>query len=365
MNRFIDIYKIISIFTGLQKNKICNKCIFFLGSMPIGFSRKHFSLINFKDYTFLEKSDGVRYIISISSWNYSLIGRENNITNLENNSIKFNALNTFFDFTFLDGELCKNLISQNFQILVYDVISFNVDWRVSTWDLISRLKISEIVIKIKNLQPITQKKDFFLKKDYYIKNNINNLFKKISNNKINTCHIYYNRYRFDKIICNKNDGVVLAPVNLPYFSKNFFSTFKWKYFAGTTIDLNKKKVFPKNRLVCNYFRVYLSCLGFSRSQFLLDITRTPFLGFKNFMVSTQTKKTPISEFNFNRILGKWLFIKDRKDKIKPNSFRVLYNTLEIISELLSQNEIKDKIAKNNAKQQRGKSLKRNKEKYIF
>jgi hypothetical protein len=359
MKGFLDIYKIISIFTGLQKNKICNKCIFFLGSMPIGFSRKHFFLINFKDYSFLEKSDGVRYIVSISSWKFSLIGRENNITNLENNAIKSNLPNNVFDFTFLDGELCKNLISQKFQILVYDVISFTADWRVSTWDLISRLKISEIIVKMRNLYTVGQRKDFFLKKDHYIKNNIHNLFKKISNNKINSCHIYYNCYRFDKIICNKNDGLVLAPVNLPYFSRNFSPTFKWKYYAGTTIDLHKKKVFTKNRLTSNYFRVYLSCLGFSRSQFLLDITRSPFLGFKNFTVSIQTKKIPIIEFNFNRILGKWLFIKNRKDKIKPNSFRVLYNTLEIVSELLSQNEIKDKIVKNNTKQQRGKSLRRN------
>ena len=107
----IELFKLITIFTGICRKKICNRCILFIGPMPIGLSRKNLKTINKKDYAILEKSDGVRYIISIVRSNFFFISRENKISNYKSVFSKSKKEIYEIDYTFIDGELVKNLLN--------------------------------------------------------------------------------------------------------------------------------------------------------------------------------------------------------------------------------------------------------------
>jgi hypothetical protein len=350
----IELFKLITIFTGICRKKICNRCILFIGPMPIGLSRKNLKTINKKDYAILEKSDGVRYIISIVRSNFFFISRENKISNYKSVFSKSKKEIYEIDYTFIDGELVKNLLNQKFQYLNYDLISFLTDWRISTWDFLTRLQAGYIVLKMSKNEIFQSKNSLFTKKDVFLKSEIVNVLDKISKNKSTYTHVYYNKNRTDKIICNRNDGLVFTHINCPYFSKNCLNFLKWKYFTANTVDLDNTEIFSnlKSDGVCK--QLYLSCFGFGRNSFLLDLSRESIFDFDKFSNFTKFKTACINEYAYNRFIGKWIFNKKRHEKLKPNSFRVLLNTIEMICDLLSKEEIVDKTIKSIVKNQRGK-----------
>mmetsp|Transcript_35713 Transcript_35713/g.69968 ORF Transcript_35713/g.69968 Transcript_35713/m.69968 type:complete len:126 (-) Transcript_35713:20-397(-) len=124
--------------------------------MPKNFSRSKINFFKFKDFFILEKSDGVRYL--------NLLGRKKSFfldRNLCLHKIpkEKKQKNYKKQGTILDGEMSLNLIKEAYEYLIYDIICFEGDWRVSTWDLKGRISvINNLKKKKKTLWKLDSKK---------------------------------------------------------------------------------------------------------------------------------------------------------------------------------------------------------------
>ena len=352
--------KIINIFlllSGLKFKNICFICLSFLGTMPVNFSRKHINFLYYKDYIIFEKSDGVRGILVWFKKKLYLLDRKLIITKIIKASAQIHKKWLNFKTTLLDGELCFNLLIDNYEYLIYDLICLFGDWRISTWDMIGRIQAIHYVIKkskflFNKLLIKLKKKDIF--KIYEIQS----LFFRIIENKVSLERVYINYQKNNNMICNKNDGLIFTPNKIPYISKFPFITFKWKYENGNSIDLNAKKNIrynKKKKLVLEKIGIYSRM----RNKIQFKFTNVKKINCKSFFSVSYCKKTEdiIGEYLFNKKNCEWYFNKYRKDKNYANSFKVAINTLEISNECFYKNEIIDNLYKISLRIKRGKDLK--------
>lgn len=345
-----NFFTFFSLLSGLSFTKICKKCFFFIGTLPINFSRRKINFSKFKEIFLLEKSDGIRYLFLIGNKKCFLLDR---------NLIFFGMPANFEKIfknegTILDGELCFNLLKQSYDYLFYDIFCFEYDWRISTWDIKGR---SGLISKL--LEKIWMNKDLstenFKKKDFFSPKNIQNLFKKILGNFYSNDHLYFNQNREKGSLCNKNDGLIFSCSKSVYFIKKADSTFKWKYEEGNSIDFfaNYEKRMEKFGGK-NYLKTTLSCQN--TKKYLLYILEKERFIFPSLFFKYKKDSRDIEEFNFNRQKGKWFLSKKRPDKKNPNSAKVVLNTLENICETIHKNELIDRLTKQFLRQNRGKIM---------
>nr|UXY88493.1 mRNA capping enzyme [Cryptomonas curvata] len=357
MKIFTKTTKSLFLLSGLPIDQLCQLCIFFFGSMPINFSRKHINLLYSKDYFMFEKSDGVRGILISLKRKIYLLDRNLILTKIINNSKRIDKIFLCAKTTLIDGELCFNLIIENYEYLIYDLICHCGDWRISTWDLKSRINASKYIIK---------KLDYFFckfsiqlkKKDIFKINEIQNLFYRIVENNFSIDRIYINYRKKNNLICNKNDGVIFAPNKIFYISKFPFITFKWKYENGNSIDfIIKKHLKRKNKKKTIFRRLWLYSGTGNINQFkfknIKKINYNSIL--KIFYLNKNENK--VGEYLFNKKTSDWCFIKNRKDKKNANSIKVVINTLEIMNECFFKNELIDNLFKICLRTKRGKDFK--------
>jgi hypothetical protein len=336
--------------TGLSENKLCKNCFFFIGSMPKNIPRKKICISLQKDFFILEKSDGVRYIF--------LLGKKKSIL-LDRNVSLFRLPDIYNqipeeDGTVFDGEMSFNFLKEEYEFLIYDVISIEKDWRVSTWDLTGRCSILNKFKKKKffNKNSFAQ---YIEKKDFFTIKNIQNLFKKIHINFFSYDHIFFNQNRDGNVICNKNDGIILSRSKLIFLRKSQNSIFKWKYEKSNSIDFLSIYDLNKNIVKKNfYFTTSFYCRLKKKNLFNIYEKRKIIFGCCALKYKIRNKS--IEEINFNRQKGKWIFSKKRKDKILPNSNKVVQNTLENIAEAINKDEIVDRFSKQFCRINKGKLL---------
>mmetsp|Transcript_24548 Transcript_24548/g.56889 ORF Transcript_24548/g.56889 Transcript_24548/m.56889 type:complete len:256 (-) Transcript_24548:2541-3308(-) len=249
-----------------------------------------------------------------------------------------------------------NLVKQEYEYLIYDIICFEGDWRVSTWDLNARINLIDRI----------KKKSSFLgnwlrnnikKKDFFSKINIKNLFQNIQKNFFSKDHIYVNQNRLENLLCNKNDGLIFTLSKSIYFTKHPNFAFKWKYEEGNSVDfltnfektkkLDQKIFFSKENFFCKNIKKNLFNI-FEKKKFLYNFSPV----YKKAKTISQT----IEEYNFNPKKGKWSFSKKRPDKNNPNSIKVLLTTLENVAEKIYKFEIIDRLIKQNIRESRGKNF---------
>jgi hypothetical protein len=347
--KFIKLF--LSLLSGICKNSICSNCQFFSGQMPINLSREKFEKIRSKDYLALEKSNGFRFLFFVKGFCFYFIDRNFSI----HRTIKFKNNNKKYTkkITIYDGEISYNLIRQDFDLILYDIICYNDDWRVSTWDLNGRVNI---INKIKNQQFLNKwEKNNLKKKDFFLKMNIKFLFEQIYSNHFSNEFIYINKNLKDTYICNKNDGVIFAHNKSSYFTKFPNNIFKWKCEKEISLDFLSKKISIKNsERKFKIIKSALFCQGFRNNLILVKKTKKRFFFKKKRFFFINKKKIKIKEYIFVRKKGKWYDIKNRPDKNKPNSFKVILNTLENIIESFFKFEIIDKTFKQNLRKKRGK-----------
>mmetsp|Transcript_15211 Transcript_15211/g.38177 ORF Transcript_15211/g.38177 Transcript_15211/m.38177 type:complete len:314 (+) Transcript_15211:59-1000(+) len=255
-----NIFSFLGLLTGLTENKICQNCLFFVGSMPKNFSRSKLNYLKLKDYLILEKSDGVRYLILLGKKKSFFLDRNlglHKIPNKKNQKIVKKV------GTILDGEMSFNIIKEEYEYLIYDIICFEGDWRISTWDLNGRIALINQIQKKNPLYGNWIKKNL-KKKDFFTKINIKKIFQKIQTNFFSNDHIFLNQNRMENLLCNKNDGLIFTLSKSIYFTKHPNFAFKWKYEEENSVDFstnfekiaisNKKIFLSKENLFCKNFK---------------------------------------------------------------------------------------------------------------
>jgi hypothetical protein len=324
--------------------------------MPVNFSREKFEKIKNKDYFALEKSNGYRFLFFVKGFCYYFIDRNFSI----HRTIKLKNLKKKFKkkITIYDGEISYNLIREDFDLILYDIICYNDDWRISTWDLNGRVNI---INKIKNQQLLNKwEKNNIKKKDFFFKINIKFLFEQIYFNFFSNEFIYINKNLKETFICNKNDGVIFVHNKSTYFTKFPSNIFKWKCEKEISLDFLSKNYPNKNsEKKIKLIKSALFCQGFRNNLILIKKTKKKFFFKKKKFFFINKKIIKIKEYIFIRKKGKWEDIKNRPDKNKPNSFKVILNTLENIIENFFKFEIIDKSFKQSLRKKRGKIFLKN------
>lgn len=348
MKNLKNIFLLFSILCGLPKNLICSKCLFFIGPMPVNIDRRSLLELFKKEHLVLEKSDGIRYLLFDISRKILLIDRKSKSKVIFMNE---NSLANFPDF--LDGELTFNPILEKYYYLIYDTGIINGDWRISSWDLYSRFRaVENFLLSYYNKNKTEQ--NFLIKKLFFFKNSLKNLLEAISLNSYTKEHLFINIGINCSFHCNKNDGIIFSPLLANYSIRTTCTTYKWKYEFENTMDLLIRRTISKNlskKEVQTPFNLTLS-LNKTKLFKIYEAKRLSF--FSKGKNSTFNGFKSIGEFRYIQRKGSWVLKKHRFDKNKPNSFRVLSNTLKIISESLNKLEIVDIILKFQTRKERGK-----------
>ncbi|CAC27110.1 mRNA capping enzyme [Guillardia theta] len=342
-HKFKKVYKLNSVLSGLPKHLICSECFFFIGNMPINISRNQLKFFFKNDYGFFEKTDGFRFILLISKKFY-LIDRKNKIFVLKN----FKNPNYLEGYYCFDGELCFDFISQSYIYLIYDFLVFKNDWRISTWDLSSRMHFSTYFVKILNLN---LKNIFFFNVKSIMKLfQLEIFFESLIENLYSSEKVYYS-YLIFKIYCTKIDGVVFSSNNISYSTNRPLNNFKWKFGNLNTVDMKLNYCYTKtSKNLINYL---LCKINKSNNMRIFKIKKKSFANIENNLNES------IYEFIFDKQYVQWVYYKIRKDKFEPNSFRTLLDTLYTISSNVGLFEISNYLKKNTLKTMRGKVFKSN------
>jgi mRNA guanylyltransferase len=343
-----SIFSLFSLLSGLPKNLICSKCLFFIGPMPVNLDRSSLLDIYKKEYLILEKSDGIRYLFFCDLEKFFIIDRK-----MKTNVIFKEKNQTQKILNFLDGELTFNLFFEKYYYLIYDAGIIKGDWRISSWDLYSRLRAVNVFIFFFNLK-ISKKKNFIIEKIFFYKYNLKKILDAISINIYTKEHLFLNVGTNHQSHCNKNDGIIFSPLKTNYSFRTTCTTFKWKYEFENTIDLMFNKKFS-GELTKNSKNSSFSLVSIQNRNKLFKVyeSKKPGLFWKK-KVSIHNKLKNIGEFRYIQKKGSWTLRKVRFDKITPNSLKLLINTLKIITECIIKAELLDNIIKFQTRKERGK-----------
>ena len=105
----------------------------------------------------------------------------------------------------------------------------------------------------------------------------------------------------------------------------------------------KKKISPFS-LACVTTKNKFYSVYFGKTAKLFSKSKKPILN----------NPKSIGEFRYIQRKGSWVWKKYRSDKINPNSYKVLINTLKIMSESINKFELIDNILKYQIRKERGK-----------
>mmetsp|Transcript_67660 Transcript_67660/g.180890 ORF Transcript_67660/g.180890 Transcript_67660/m.180890 type:complete len:228 (-) Transcript_67660:2884-3567(-) len=213
---FGKIHKVLSFLSGLPNKYLCTKCVCFIGNIPFDLYKKYFFYSCVKSHLIFEKSDGFRQIFIYFKQKIYLFSRKCSLVKIIKKNLS--RKNNFNSKIILDGELCFNLVSETYEFLIYDLISFYEDWRVLSWNLKSKIRFFEITLK----DIICSLKFNVKKKNEFRTNRIQSLFNNLIKNTIFQNQLYLNHQVKSDLICNENDGIVFTPSRLFFFFKFFF-----------------------------------------------------------------------------------------------------------------------------------------------
>jgi len=343
-----DVYIICSFLSGLPKQKICSKCFFFIGPMPVNLDRVSLIDLCKKEHIILEKSDGIRYLLFYDKRRLSIIDRKIKSYSIFKNK---NLINK--KLIFLDGELTFNLILEKYNYLIYDTGIITGDWRISGWDLYSRLRAVENLLQSLCCD-LFFKNRFLVEKLFFFKYNIRKNFEAISINSYTKENVFLNVGLKNLFHCNKNDGIIFSPLRVNYALKTTCTTFKWKYEFENTMDLLIQKNVIKKFYKKPLSFPYNLASTINKNKFFKVYKGKKLILLKKRIDSKYCLAKNIGEFRYIQKKGSWVLKKYRYDKTYPNSVRVLCNTLKIISESINKLELVDKVLKFQTRKERGK-----------
>jgi len=296
-------------------------------------------MIRMSDYVVLEKSDGVRYLMLALEIGTLLIDRRSNFFPVEpdpniclpKTRDKLNPERQHK--TLLDGELTLNLITNEWEYLVYDLICLNDDASVARHNYRERLILAENWVTYPRCFSSNASGSLRIRvKDFYEKNQILSLFNKITKDEEGE-YVYSNADRRDGPICNHNDGCIFAPVRMEYQIKTCPALLKWKPPHLNSVD----------------FQLILECTdGAVKSHIGYQGDNGPVRLREVYFPSSQKAewKRDFDRFNrsiiecaFDRLAGEWRYIRTRDDKDHANYSSTVIDTLESTAEEITRDQL--------------------------
>lgn len=318
----------------------------FPGTMPLTLSRRHFGVVAHGDYVALEKSDGVRYMLLAMTNFVVLIDRRMNIYVVEPNptildkGTNAGGFGEPQDNTLLDGELTFNLMTNQWDYLIYDAIAINGDLSVAALSFRQRMHMAEMYVAGPRLWASFTSGLLRLRiKDYYEKKNIHKLFSKIRKDPKGH-YIYINNDRRDGVLCNQNDGVILSPVGMSYQIKSCPALLKWKPPHLNSVDfklqLEQTHDPKRNEPTVKGFIAYQ---GDQRAPVRFREVYFPRKRRRLFLQNFDKFNNSIVELAYDKGRGDWQYIRQREDKKNANYSNTVIDTLETIAESMERDEL--------------------------
>jgi len=259
----------------------------FPGPQPISIERRHFQILKSNDYVVCEKTDGVRHMLLVFSF------QERKVSILVNRALEMFELKLRFpksayEGTLLDGELYED------KFMVYDVVVAE-GHHVGHKNFLDRLDIMEKIIK----SVLASKQD------------------KIKV-KLKTFHVMqdFKTFKDDYLptIEQKIDGLVFTPINEPIRIGTHETLFKWKERDHNTIDFLVKR---EN----NQWRLYVQ----EKGKLIFESITKDIPWLRDGMIVE-------CQYMVNDAPMWWKPLKERTDKKHPNNRRTFYRTLVNIKE---------------------------------
>lgn len=313
----------------------------FPGTMPATLSRRHLDMVCISDYVCLEKSDGTRYMLLAVSTHVLLIDRRMNVYVVEPNpQIMSKGFVRLQDNTILDGELTYNLITRNWEYLIYDAVIIDSDMSIATLGFRQRMQAAEMFVAGPRLwAPFCAGLLRLRIKDFYERNQIRRLFDHIRKDPSGK-YIYINNDRRDGVLCNENDGVIFAPVKLEYQLKSSNALLKWKppHLNSVDFQMQLTRIQDPRRKEPSV-RVVVAYKGDGSGLQPLREVYVPHKLRSKWAHEFEKYNNSIAEFAYDRSAGEWRYIRQREDKDIPNFQNTIISTIETIAESIEREEM--------------------------
>jgi mRNA guanylyltransferase len=311
----------------------------FPGAMPVAFSRRHMRLIQTTEYMVSEKSDGLRYMLLINSSGTYLFDR-----NFEFSLVHgYDVLTQLFaanEVTVLDGELVRHQKSSRPMFLIFDAVVIDGS-PVGSKKLNERLdavrtKVIEPYRAAVEQQRIDESKVPFMLigKAFHAKKHLGTLFSHVKRNESG------DRVYVDNRRNHKTDGVIFTPVNSPYRPTPAAPILKWKFVDKLSADL-KIMFDARQQKWCLY------CTGDRHTD--IEVRSVEFSPEDTARLSDDIRQRPNSdgtyviECTYDIWAGRWHYASIRADKKQGNHVRTVFDTLEVIAENISEQEISYRV----------------------
>lgn len=324
-----------------EATQTTNKLDRFPGTMPITLSRRHLQMVARSDYVCLEKSDGTRYMLLAVTDFVVLIDRQMRFYVIDPNpAIRNKGFIAPQDNTLLDGELTFNIMTNQWDYLIYDAIVIDGDLRVAQMGFRDRMEVAAVFVAAPRLwAPFTAGLLRIRIKDYYEKHQIRNLFSKIRKDPHGK-YLYVNNDRRDGVLCNENDGVIFSPVGMPYQVRNCPALLKWKPPELNSIDfaLQLEQTIDPKRNNQPSVKCYIAYQG-ERGPVRMREVYFPSKLRRQFAANFHAYHNSIVELSYDKAAGEWKYLRQRKDKANANFSSTVIDTMETITESLEKEEL--------------------------
>lgn len=280
-----------------------------------------------------EKTDGIRYMMLIIRGKGVFIAdRKFDFFQV----MDFDGLDSLLapdDFTLLDGEMVLHVKENKPMFLIFDALVINGESLVNE-NLTARLASirDKVVLPYRHAveTKIFRRPPPFtiIGKQFFPKKAIRSLFQ---------THIkeeHGERYYVDEKRHHKTDGIIFTP-DEKYQPKTCQNLFKWKYIEMWSIDLKVGFSHQAKRLLS------FSCQGDHGYEvpYDLNLKSDDFNRLLKDIQVQRNRNNIIVECSFDHWSGDWKYLKIRSDKVKPNYIKIVFDTLEAISENIPKEEL--------------------------
>lgn len=292
------------------------------------------------DYVILEKSDGTRYMLLAVTDFVVLIDRRMRFYIVDPNpAIMRKGFVAPQDNTLLDGELTFNIITQQWDYLIYDAVAIDGDLTVAQLGFRQRMQVAEVYVAGPRLwAPFCSGLLRLRIKDYYEKRDIRKLFSRIRRDPKGH-YLYINNDRRDGVLCNANDGLIFSPVGMSYQIRNCPALLKWKpphlNSIDFTLQLEQTVDHKRKQPSVKSFIAYQGERGLVRLREVYFPSKIRTM----FAAEFQKYNNSVVELSYDRNAGEWKYIRRREDKSSPNFSSTVIDTMETIAESMEREEL--------------------------
>ena len=281
------------------KNKLHNLCNFqpkyydFPGSMPVSLSRNDLKFLG-KNYSVCDKTDGTRYFLFCTNQTIYFVDRLLNF-------FLFAEVNNINDFVY-DGELVQDdTYKDKWYFMIFDIFAQNGNTIKDIPNHKRRLESYKNINVHDNV--IIQTKKFFYSCDFH----------KLTKEK----------YPY------KTDGIIFTPIYRKIFNGTDKRTYKWKDSKDHTIDFELQED--------GYLYLW------DKKDVKIKITKMEYQD-KTDKIDVKSPCIVECKIENNGDIPKWIYVKYRSDKERPNSMRTYLSTIDVIDENITLCDLNNNLS---------------------